>query len=100
MSVISSKYQKSHDRAREQILTFNFAHESSEVTHLDALSLVLGLICCIVYFTYNAVRIYFLKSKMADQNGRQTANIEGKNMNHVVHHLLSTVLLQEAAKVE
>ena len=34
---------------------------------------------------------------MADQNGRQTANIEGNNKNHSLHHFLSTILLRASS---
>ena len=37
---------------------------------------------------------------MADQNGRQTANIEGNNKDHFLHHFVSNILLQELAQVE
>ena len=37
---------------------------------------------------------------MADQTGRQTANLKGINKNHSIHYFLSTVLLQELAQVE
>ena len=37
---------------------------------------------------------------MADQNGRQTANIKGNNKDHSLHHFLSNTLLQELAQVE
>ena len=37
---------------------------------------------------------------MAEQNVRQTANIEGNNKNHSLHHFLSNILLQELAQVE
>ena len=74
-----------------------FATYSSEITHFDALSLVLWLIW------------YIFKSKMADQNSRQTANIKRINRNHPIHHFLleinenhflSTILLHELSKVE
>ena len=61
-------------------MTFNMfqlcSHQSSEITHLDVLSLVLGLIWYLLYFTHTTVEIKVLKSKIADQNGRQSANIK------------------------
>ena len=75
-----------------------FVHQSSEITHFDALSLGLGLIWYIIYLTHTTVTV--LKSKMVDRNGRQTAKIKGINKNHSIHHFLSTILLQELAKVE
>ena len=63
-----------------------FAYQSSEKTHFDALSLVLDLIWYIVYLPHTTVKVYILKSKMADQNDRQTENIKGINKNHSIHH--------------
>ena len=37
---------------------------------------------------------------MADQNGHRTAKIKGINKNHSIHNFLSTILLQELAKIE
>ena len=37
---------------------------------------------------------------MSVQNGQQTANIEGNNKKHSLHHFLSTILLQKLAQVE
>ena len=37
---------------------------------------------------------------MADQNGRQTANIEGNNKNHFLHHFVSNILLQESIRLD
>ena len=52
-------------------------------------------------FTHITVKIYVLKCKMADQNSRQDANIKGINKNNYLHtSFLSTILLQEPAKVE
>ena len=34
------------------------------------------------------------------QKGRQTANFEGNNNNHSLHHFVSTILLQKLAQVE
>ena len=70
------------------------------MTHFNALSLVLGLIWYIMYLTHTTVNIYVLKSKMVDQNSRQTAKIKGIYKNHSIHHFLSTILLQELAKAE
>ena len=70
------------------------------MTHFNALSLVLGLIWYIGYLTHTTVKIKIIKSKMADQNGRQTANTEENNKNHSLHHFLSNILLQELAQIE
>ena len=37
---------------------------------------------------------------MTDQNDRQTANIDGNNKNHSLHHFVSNILLHELAQVE
>ena len=49
-----------------------------------------GLIWYIVCLIHSAVHIWYLKSKMADQYGRQTAKIEEINNNHSISHLLVT----------
>ena len=48
-----------------------FAPRSSEINHFDALSLVLGLIWYIMYFTHTPQ-----SNKMADKNGRRAAKIK------------------------
>ena len=70
------------------------------MTHFDGLSLVLGPIWYIGYPIHTTVKILVIKSKMTDQNGRQTANTEGNNKNHYLHDFLSIILLQELAQVE
>ena len=79
-----------------------FSHQSSEMTHFDALSFVLGLIWYIMYLTHTAVKINVLKSKMVDQNGRQAARIKRINTNNSIHHFffLSAILLQDLVTVE